>query len=104
VQDEVLLYSNHSKKLMFYDYVAKRVKNVIPMDKVADVNTLDVSQSGQHICMGTSNRMVRLVDCHSHKVEDIVAHSSAITCVRFSPDNRFLISCASSELLVWNVL
>jgi len=104
IQNEVLLYSNHSKKLICYDYVAKRVRNTIAMDKISDVTSLDLSPDRKLACVGTANRLTRLVDCMTYEFVDVVAHTTPITCVRFSPDNRFLISCAKNELLVWNVL
>jgi WD40 repeat protein len=66
--------------------------------------SIAVSQNNKYFATGGSLGVLRIYDFSSGAfITECCAHSSSITCVKFSPDDKQLVSTGRDGLVVvWN--
>lgn len=62
------------------------------------------SDKAQLLAIGTSSRLVELIDACHGTFQDFIGHSGPVEHVKFSPNGRILLTASGTELLVWKVL
>ena len=70
-----------------------------------ELNTIDISNSNKYFAVGGSHGVLRIYDFATGKfLVDCRAHSNAITCCKFSDDDKQVISTGKDGLVaVWNI-
>ena len=67
------------------------------------VTALDLSPDGSYLGLGTNNGVLVVVDLQSGNISELIGHSSGITSLQFSPDNKQIASSAyDGSIRIWD--
>lgn len=74
-------------------------------EETDELNSIAISKNNKYFVVGGALGILRLYEFSTGSfVADCRAHSNAITCVAFSPDDKQIISTGKDGLVaVWNV-
>uniref|UniRef100_F7AB67 CFA20 domain-containing protein n=1 Tax=Ciona intestinalis TaxID=7719 RepID=F7AB67_CIOIN len=98
---DLLVYCGYglTKSLQLYSLAKRKVVKTIPLPNWADCFDLH----GQLCVVGTSSRLVELVDVTHGTFQDYVGHGRDVTQAAFSPSGKLLLTASGGELFVWDV-
>ena len=98
----LLFASSAAAEVQFWDFTADVVTRRLSVAGVP--RSLAASPDGQYLCLGTLDRLVRLVSLGDATWEDCLVHSKAVGTVTFLSDGNRLVSAAGDEVALWHVL
>nr|XP_033770291.1 WD repeat-containing protein 90 isoform X1 [Geotrypetes seraphini] len=88
------------KEIAFYSLYQKKVVQKIPLLYFA--TSLSLSSTSL-AAIGSSERILQLIDCTNSTKQEYLGHNDSIHLCRFTPSGRLLFTAAYNEVLVWGI-
>ncbi|XP_029431995.1 WD repeat-containing protein 90 isoform X2 [Rhinatrema bivittatum] len=89
------------KEILFYSLHQKKVLQKIPLLYFA--TSLSLSPTTHLAAIGSTERILQLIDCKSGTGQEYFGHNDAIHLSRVTPSGRLLFTAAYNEVLVWGI-
>ncbi|CAH2036810.1 unnamed protein product, partial [Iphiclides podalirius] len=98
-----LLTGGTDRRVAYWEAASGNLARELEASKVGAINGLDISQDGELFVTGGNDQMIKLwryqEGVYTHTG---LGHAAAVTCCRFSPDKRRIVSaCAAGGLVIW---
>ncbi|CAK1596595.1 unnamed protein product [Parnassius mnemosyne] len=100
-----LLTGGSDRRVAYWEAATGNLARELEASKVGAINGLHITQDGELFVTGGNDQMVKLwkyqEGIYTHAG---LGHAGAVTCCRFSPDARHIVStCAAGGIVVWKV-
>ncbi|CAH0723092.1 unnamed protein product, partial [Brenthis ino] len=100
-----LLTAGSDRRVAYWEAGSGSLARELEASKTGAINGLHITQNGELFVTGGNDQMVKLwkyqEGIYTHAG---LGHAGAVTCCRFSPDARFIVSaCAAGTIIVWKV-
>ncbi|XP_048482828.1 cilia- and flagella-associated protein 52 [Plutella xylostella] len=100
-----LLTAGSDRRVACWETATGTLARELEASKVGAVNGLDISYNGELFATGANDQMVKLwkyqEGIYTHTG---LGHAGAVTCLRFSPDMRYIVSCcAAGSIVIWKM-
>ncbi|KAM3917263.1 WD repeat-containing protein 90 [Leptodactylus fuscus] len=102
-QPGTVVYTGYGmeKEALFYSLAQKQVLLRIPLSHFA--TSLSMSPASSLLVVGSSGRLLRVIDSSAGTQQDFAAHDDAVHLCRVSPSGNLLFSSSYNQVLVWDV-
>eukprot|EP00742_Colponemidia_sp_Colp-10_P012496 GILJ01014047.1.p1 GENE.GILJ01014047.1~~GILJ01014047.1.p1 ORF type:complete len:1899 (+),score=257.13 GILJ01014047.1:33-5729(+) len=98
----VILYcGNGSQTVSIRDFIRRTLLKTVSCGHV--LSCIDMSPNTRLIAVGTEDRLVLAIDSEKLEVQEFESHSDRVTCVRFAPTGKRVLSCGYSDIASWQV-
>ncbi|XP_047529427.1 cilia- and flagella-associated protein 52 [Vanessa atalanta] len=100
-----LLTGGSDRRVAYWEAGSGNLARELEASKVGAINGLHITQNGELFVTGGNDQMVKLWKYQEGVYTHAGAgHAGAVTCCRFSPDARHIVSsCAAGSIIVWKV-
>ncbi|KAL4707481.1 hypothetical protein ACJJTC_000233 [Scirpophaga incertulas] len=100
-----LLTGGTDRRVAYWETGSGHLARELEASKAGAINGLDISIDGKLFVTGGNDQMVKVWQYEAGIYRHAgLAHAGAVTCCRFSPDGRFVVSCcAAGAIVVWRV-
>ncbi|XP_046959584.1 cilia- and flagella-associated protein 52 [Vanessa cardui] len=100
-----LLTGGTDRRVAYWETGSGNLARELEASKVGAINGLHITQNGELFVTGGNDQMVKLWKYQEGVYTHAGAgHAGAVTCCRFSPDARYIVSsCAAGSIIVWKV-
>ncbi|XP_045535718.1 cilia- and flagella-associated protein 52, partial [Papilio machaon] len=100
-----LLTGGTDRRVAYWETASGNLARELEASKVGAINGLHITKDGELFVTGGNDQMVKLWKYQEGIYTHMgLGHAAAVTCCRFSPDSRYVVSaCAAGGLVVWNV-
>ncbi|XP_021193861.2 cilia- and flagella-associated protein 52 [Helicoverpa armigera] len=100
-----LLTGGSDRRVAYWETGSGNLARELEASKVGAVNGLHITQNGELFATGGNDQMVKLWKYQEGIYTHMgLGHAGAVTCTRFSPDARYIVSaCAAGSIIVWRV-
>ncbi|XP_061712868.1 cilia- and flagella-associated protein 52 isoform X1 [Cydia pomonella] len=98
-----LLTGGTDRRVAYWEAGSGNLARELEASKVGAVNGLDISADGQLFVTGCNDQIVKIWKYQEGIYTHMgLGHAGAVTCTKFSPDRRFVVSaCAAGSIIVW---
>ncbi|XP_013199534.2 cilia- and flagella-associated protein 52 [Amyelois transitella] len=100
-----LLTGGTDRRVAYWETGSGNLARELEASKVGAINGLDITQDGSLFVTGGNDQMVKLWKYQEGVYTHMgLGHAGAVTCCRFSPDARRVVSaCAAGSVIVWRM-
>ncbi|KAJ0177488.1 hypothetical protein K1T71_007497 [Dendrolimus kikuchii] len=100
-----LLTGGTDRRVAYWETGSGNLARELEASKVGAINGLHITQNGDLFVTGGNDQMVKLWKYQEGIYTHMgLGHAGAVTCCRFSPDARYIVSCcAAGSVIVWRV-
>ncbi|XP_026729144.1 cilia- and flagella-associated protein 52 [Trichoplusia ni] len=100
-----LLTGGTDRRVAYWETGSGNLARELEASKVGAINGLHITQNGDLFVTGGNDQMVKLWKYQEGIYTHMgLGHAGAVTCTRFSPDARYIVSsCAAGSIIVWKV-
>ncbi|KAI8436340.1 hypothetical protein MSG28_004374 [Choristoneura fumiferana] len=100
-----LLTGGTDRRVAYWEAGSGNLARELEASKMGAINGIDISNDGELFVTGGNDQLVKLwryqEGIYTHMG---LGHAGAVTCCKFSPDRRYLVSaCAAGSVIVWNM-
>ena len=102
--DKYLLYGGRSVPLKAVDWANNKEFEVF--NKVFDIHSVDISSNDQTLAVSAGDNKLYLIDFKTGTTKFDLSgkeHKSEIRYLEFSADSKYLVSCSSDIIIIWDV-
>ncbi|XP_063534356.1 cilia- and flagella-associated protein 52 [Cydia strobilella] len=98
-----LLTGGTDRRVAYWEAGSGNLARELEASKVGAVNGLDISADGHLFVTGCNDQIVKIWKYQEGIYTHMgLGHAGAVTCAKFSPDRRFVVSaCAAGSIIVW---
>ncbi|XP_035432869.1 cilia- and flagella-associated protein 52 [Spodoptera frugiperda] len=100
-----LLTGGSDRRVAYWETGSGNLARELEASKIGAVNGLHITRNGDLFVTGGNDQMVKLWKYQEGIYTHMgLGHAGAVTCCRFSPDARYIVStCAAGSIIVWKV-
>ncbi|CAB3248280.1 unnamed protein product [Arctia plantaginis] len=100
-----LLTGGTDRRIAYWETGSGNLARELEASKVGAINGLHITQNGELFVTGGNDQMVKLWKYQEGIYTHMgLGHAGAVTCTRFSPDARHIVSsCSAGSIIVWKV-
>ncbi|XP_037293640.1 cilia- and flagella-associated protein 52 [Manduca sexta] len=100
-----LLTGGSDRRVAYWETGSGNLARELEASKMGAINGLHITQNGELFVTGGNDQMVKLWKYQEGIYTHMgLGHAGAVTCCRFSPDARHVVSCcAAGSIIVWNM-
>ncbi|KAK2952324.1 putative Cilia- and flagella-associated protein 52 [Blattamonas nauphoetae] len=95
---------SQDRSIVFWDLSVADPTRIIQDAHEDAITTISMAHDMDMFATGSLDSVVKLWKTNGQLLGEFFGHSSAINCIRFSPDDKQLLSCGDDgNILVWNI-
>ncbi|XP_028157858.1 cilia- and flagella-associated protein 52 [Ostrinia furnacalis] len=104
-QGSQLLTGGTDRRVAYWETGSGNLARELEASKAGAINGLHITTNGELFVTGGNDQTVKLWKYQEGIYTHVgLGHAGAVTCCRFSPDARFVVSaCAAGSIIVWRV-
>eukprot|EP00163_Fabomonas_tropica_P027387 TRINITY_DN525_c0_g1_i2.p1 TRINITY_DN525_c0_g1~~TRINITY_DN525_c0_g1_i2.p1 ORF type:complete len:628 (+),score=192.17 TRINITY_DN525_c0_g1_i2:410-2293(+) len=98
-----MLTAGTDRKISYWDAFDGNSIRELEGSATAEINAIDITNDGEHFVSGGGDSLLKLWSYDEGFIKYVgVGHSGAITSVKFSPDQKYIVSTGSeSGIFIW---
>ncbi|VVC86611.1 unnamed protein product [Leptidea sinapis] len=100
-----LLTGGTDRRVAYWETGSGNLARELEASKSGAINGLHITQNGELFVTGGNDQMVKLWKYEEgYYTHTGLGHAGAVTCCRFSPDSRYIVSsCAAGSIIIWKM-